>query len=280
MITTLTFAAIDLGMKEYLAIVAGGVVVAVLGLVLRGRLGGRGTIPGWLAAGVSGFLLGLGIAFVLLFQLGYRWTEQPPVVQTMGNVVMGGVRTGQGGAPGGAAPGGGGPGGGAGMGGGGGGMGGGGAGMGGGGGGGGRPPVTPAAVVALVKKLDLLNSGLKIEISDEQASTLKKALDGLEDSETMTNEDAEKLVDTCMSVLSEEQKAVLASFDLPRRRGQQGGNGGPGGGGPGGASPGAAPGDARAGRPDAALPPPNPFKSEDEGKSLASLRAGLNQPGK
>src|SRR5262245_12715575 len=78
-----SFAAIDLGMNQYLAIAGGGLVVAILGLLLRKPLPGAGAVPGWIAAGLSGLLLGMGIAFALLFQLGYRWLEQPPVITTM-----------------------------------------------------------------------------------------------------------------------------------------------------------------------------------------------------
>lgn len=258
----MTFALIELGMKHYLAIAAGGAIIAVLGLVLRKPLEGRGAIPGWLAGSLSGFLLGLGIAFVLMFQLGYRWSEQAPTIQVMPNIVMGGVGGGQGG---GAPPPGGAPGGGGGM-------------MGGGAPGGNRPAVTPAAAVALVKKLVMLDGGLKIELSPAQAEKITEALRGLEDAETMSNEDAEKIVDACTDVLSEEQKAVLESIDLPRRRGQAGGaaQGNPMA--PAG-SPMAPPGGGMGVRPvgggAASEPPKNPFKGEEETKSLESLRAGL-----
>jgi hypothetical protein len=134
--------------------------------------------------------------------------------------------------------------------------------------------------VSLVKKLEMLNAGLKIEISPEQAAKLTEALQGLEDAETMSNEQAEQVVEACTSVLNEEQKAVLASIDLPRRRGQQAAGGGqaipmapaggpmaPAGGGGRGGGPGGGQG--------ASEPPKNPFKGEEEAKTIESLRASL-----
>src|SRR5262245_61874351 len=98
------FSVIELEMKYYLAIAAGGLVVAILALALRKPLAGVGAVPGWLAASLAGLLLGAGIAFVLMNQLGYRWSEQPPIVQTMPNIVMGGASAGQGGMPAGGPP--------------------------------------------------------------------------------------------------------------------------------------------------------------------------------
>ena len=249
---TLIFASLDFGMAQYLAIAGAGAVVALIGLALRKPLQGHGAVPGWLAGSIAGFLLGSGIAFVLLHQLGYGWLEQPPVIQVMPNVVAGGVAVGQGGQPGGG-PGGGGP-------------------------GGNRPPVTPTAVVNLVKKLNLLDVGLKIELSSEQASRLSQALAGLDDDDTMSNEEAEKRMEACVAVLMEDQKAIVASIDLPRRRGQGGGGAGGAGGAP------AMPGDARGGGPAGGQggsgPAKNPFKGEEEGMSLESLRARLAEHAK
>lgn len=283
-----SFAAIDLGMKQYMAIAGGGVVVAILGLILRKPLASAGAVPGWIAAAVSGLLLGMGIAFALLFQLGYRWLEQPPVITTMPNIVMGGAAAGQGGGaggapmPGGPAMGGGGPGGGA-AGGGGPGGGPGGGGPGGGAGGGNRPPVTPNTLLALVGKLELLNRGVKLEITPEQAALLTAALAGIESEESMTNEDAEKTMEKCMAVLTDDQKATVASIDLPRRRGGGGGpgGGGPGGGGPGGGGPGGGGGGGRGGQAGGAGDPPkNPFHGDEGAKSLESLRDRLTSAGK
>jgi hypothetical protein len=279
---TLQLAALEWGLKHYLAIVAGGVLVALLGLALRKPLGGGAVIPGWLAASISGFLIGAGVAFALLFQLGYRWSEQPPVINTVGNVVMGGVLAGQGGAPPGGAPG----------------MGAGGPPGMGGPGGGNRPAVTPNTLAGLVGKLDLLDRGVKLEITNEQAAKLKAALADIEREETMSNEDAEKAHNACMEILTEEQKAVLASIDLPRRRGGGGGPGGGGPGGPGGGAPGGpgggAPGGPGGGAPGGpggggpggpgggrgggnAEPPRNPFHGEDGSKPLTNLRERLDQ---
>jgi hypothetical protein len=264
---SIVIGAIDWGMNHYLAIAAGGVIVAALALALRKPLGNRGAIPGWLAGAISGLLLGAGIAFAVMCQLGYRWTEQPPNISVMPNIVMGGVVVGQGGPP----PSGGAPGAPAGP------------GMGGGpgGGGGNRPPVNPGTLAALVGKLDLLNRGVKLEISSEQASKLKAALEGIENEETMTNEDAEKLMDACMDIFGDEQKAVLASIDMPRRRGQGGGGagGGRGGGGPGGGPGGGGPAGGGPGGGGATEPPKNPFHGEEGVKPLTSLREKLGQVG-
>ena len=104
----------------------------------------------------------------------------------------------------------------------------------------------------------MLGGGLKIELTSEQASKVLQALEGVEKNEYITPDEVTRRLDECMAVLTEEQKSLVASIDLPRRPRPQGA-GAP------------LPGDTR--------PPPNPFKvNEDE--LLKGLRTRLSQLGK
>ncbi len=208
-------------MSPYLLVAGIGAVIAVAGLILRKSFVGQFSIPTWLASGLACFLLGVGVSGGTLYQLGYHWEPQAPVIQQMGGSAPSMSGMAGGGGAGGGGMGGGGMGGG-GM--GGGGMGGG--GMGGGGAGGGnRPAVTPAAITSLIRKLDLLERGVSIQLTAEQAAKFRHELESLEESNEISNETAELKVNALLAILTEEQRSVWDSVD-PSRRGGAPGRGG------------------------------------------------------
>jgi thiol-disulfide isomerase/thioredoxin len=66
--------------QPYGSIVVMATFVAVMGILLRGRLAGRFVIPVWLAAGITGLATGLGLGCGSMHALGYRFTMEtvPP----------------------------------------------------------------------------------------------------------------------------------------------------------------------------------------------------------
>src|SRR5262245_4004074 len=59
-----------------ISLAAAGFVLLVLVLALRKLPAFQSGIPGWAGGVVSGFLLGIGIGFVLMHQIGYKWERQ------------------------------------------------------------------------------------------------------------------------------------------------------------------------------------------------------------
>jgi hypothetical protein len=231
-------------------------------------------LPAWLASGILGLVLGAGGSFLAVhYYFGHTpdgsISEGPPSGMLAPGGGMGGGGMG-GGGMGGGGMGGGGMGGG-GM--GGGGMGGG--GMGGGGmGGGGGAARGKRNLTTLVGKLDLISKGLSLDLSGEQSAKLAAQLAELDQSENMTQDDAQDRLDALESILTDEQKESLAQFDMPRG-GRAGGAGGmpPGGGGmSGGGGPPMGGGMQRGGgAPDDS----NPFQEEANQSRLHSLVARL-----
>ncbi len=86
------------GLTFYVSIAVLGTFVAILGLFLRKSAAAQGsveTIPGWLAGGICGVLIGFGVGCGLMHSLGYRWSSQPVVIQQVSGPPMGGVMGGQ-----------------------------------------------------------------------------------------------------------------------------------------------------------------------------------------
>lgn len=269
-------------------IVAGGIVVIAVALVLRSVPAFQKAVPTWLASGLVGAVAGLGIGIWAMYGLGYHW-EKPGASSAQMGPGGGGAMVGASGTP---SPGGGagGPGGGAGAG-------------GRGAGGAGGAPQARRDLPALVAKLDLLTQGLHLEFDAEQRAKLAAALEKLDQSEELTEEEAQVQRESLRAILTDEQKALLSSIELPRRGGAGlgggggGGMGGPGGGGGAGA-PGrglGAPGPSGQGVQVSGGPTPiggggggqpsneNPFKQDENAKRLQSLRQRLGsgaEPGK
>lgn len=229
-------------------------------------------LPGWFAGGVLGAVFGGGIAFLALHFYGYHLklatpdASRPPAGASppaMGPSTAGG-------------------GGGRGM---GGGMGG---GMGpgsltGGGMGGGAEKRT---LTSLIGKLDLLSQGVRVDLNAEQAAALRDKLTALDEAETLTGNDAKEQLEAIEGILTDEQKATLASIELPR--GGRGGGGGADRGASGPRGPGgpAAPGSpAGPGGPPSGIGGPaggandNPFKSEANSQRLKDLLERLQSRG-
>jgi hypothetical protein len=193
-----------------ITIAAVGIGIAVVGLLLRKPLEGKLAIPSWLASAVACLFLGLALGSGLMYSLGYHWEPQEPIVQMSGGFGGGGGGPGGGGGGGmmmgmGGAPGGG--------------------GGGGQGGAGGRPQGPPPQVTlaSFVRKLEMLERGLSISLTADQAAKLRGALEEIDAEAELSREAAEEKLESLMSILSDEQKEVVESIELPRRRSQQGG---------------------------------------------------------
>lgn len=134
-----------------------------------------------------------------------------------------------------------------------------------------------------------------MELTGEQAAALRDKLTALNEAETLTGDDAKEQLEAIEGILTDEQKATLASIDLPR--GGRGGGGGGGGGGAGagrggaGGSGGPTPpgGGGGGGGPRAAgsgmggsgggANDDNPFKSEANSQHLKDLLGRLQSRG-
>ena len=146
-------------------------------------------------------------------------------------------------------------------------------GMGGGGGGGGK-----RALTSFVGKLELLSRPdfkLHVELDADQANSIAAKLQELDKNEAMTAEQAQEQLEALESLLTSEQKEVLAAIGLPFGRG----GGRPGAGGPmaGGAGPaaGAPPAGGMMGMGAASNPNENPFTQEVNQKRLKDLLGRL-----
>ena len=215
-------------------------------------------LPTWITSGVLGMALGGGATFMVLYWYGHHSLETPtsgppPGATPGGPGMMGGGMMGGGG---GGMMGGG--------------MGGGGGGMMGGGGGGSRGKRN---LTALVGKLDLAGKGISVQLDSEQSAKLAAQLAELEQPEKMSQEEAQERCDALEDLLTDEQKATLALFELPRA-----GRGGGGGGMMGGGRPGGMAGGPPGGMPGMGGPPggdqpddSNPFQDEGNRDRLRSL---------
>ncbi len=216
------------------------------------------SVPAWITSGVLGLALGGGATFLAMH---YFVLYPPRPSMDVPPPGMGGPAPGMGGGGmGGGGMGGGGMGGG-GM--GGGGMGG---GMMGGGGGGGAAARAKRDLTSLVGKLDLLSQGVRVEVSPEQATELCEKLALLETAEKMTSDEAQANLESLEASLTDDQKAALASIELPRPPRSAGGGGPMGGGGPSRGMSGAG-----GGQPD----DENPFRQETNQLRLTELLTRL-----
>lgn len=197
-------------------------------------------LPAWLASGILGLALGSGGAFLGLHYYGYS-AEGPPQQGPPPGMAPAGMGAGM-------APGG----------------------MGGGGmgGGGGAPARGKRNLTALVGKLDLISEGLSLELNGEQSAKLAAQLATLDQPDNMTQEEAQDRLDALETVLTEEQKDILAQFEMPRagRAGGGGMGGGPPGGGMGGGGMGGGPPGGGGATDDS-----NPFQEEANQERLHSL---------
>ena len=194
-------------------------------------------LPTWITSGVLGMALGGLATFMVLYFYGHHSLETPtsgpPPGATPGGPGMGG-------------------------------------GMMGGGGGGSRGKRN---LTALVGKLDLAGKGISVQLDSEQSAKLAAQLAELEQPEKMSQEEAQERCDALEDILTDEQKATLALFELPRA-----GRGGGGGGMMGGGRPGGMAGGPPGGMPGMGGPPggdqpddSNPFQDEGNRDRLRSL---------
>ncbi|MFH1417981.1 MAG: hypothetical protein ABII12_06825 [Planctomycetota bacterium] len=205
-------------------------LLTLIGLVLvwqRQRT--QKTIVVWLVSGLAGILLGSVASFAAVHLGGYELTKiriypDPTVVDPNGSAETPDGTPATGGGP---------------------------PGMGGGRFGGPRPK---RDLTSLVRKVELLTGDISLTLKTEQAASLIGALQDIETSATMTDEQAQAKHDEILAIFDDTQKARLdAVRPAFRRRGSGGASGGPGGG-----------GDRD---PDA-----NPFQQEANSQPLASLR--------
>lgn len=128
--------------------------------------------------------------------------------------------------------------------------------------GGGNSPGASAkrSLTALVGKLDLGIQGISLQLTPEQSTKIAARIAELEAAEKMSGEDAEKQLASLEEILTEDQKSVLARFELPRGPRPAGGMGGMGGAGP---------------PPFPADENDNPFRQETHQKRAQDLMARL-----
>lgn len=227
-----------------LVLTLGAILVIVL--VIQQEKTGKGVGTNILAA-LIGLLLGAGASAATVQLLGYDLAKvhQPPATD--------------GDAPSDADP----PPGGMGMGGGGmGGMMGGMMGMMGGGG-----PQPKRELTSVVRKIDVLTSGIALDLTSEQADMLADVLARIKTAPTMTDDEAAAFQEEIEGILTEDQLAAQEAIGLPRRR--RGGGGGPGGGGPGGGGGGPGGGGGFGG--DPAVEQENPFLQDTNAAALENL---------
>lgn len=139
------------------------------------------------------------------------------------------------------------------------------------GGGGGGGPSPKVQLTTLVNKLEVLSTKpLTIKLNEDQQKKLAEQLQGLDEKEELTDEDAKTRLEAILEIVKDD-KATLESAGY---RWPGGGGGGPGGG------RGGAPGGGRGGFGGGAPPdvPKNPFKDvEENNKHLKSLQEQLSK---
>jgi hypothetical protein len=230
--------------SAYLLVVA--LLTLLIAVLVWQRHRTQKTIAVWFWAALIGIVLGSAGSYAFLALKGYTVQKLPPEADMAfladggggeESPDMGGGMPGMGGE----------------------GRGGGGGGMPGGGGGGPRPK---RDLTTLVQKIDLLTGDIALAISDEQAASLTVALAGIDEAETMSDDEAQAKHDAIVALLDDTQKARLDAVGIPRQRG----SGGPGGGGRGAGGPGGGP-EAERPAPDA-----NPFRDEAIASALDHLR--------
>jgi len=109
-------------------------------------------------------------------------------------------------------------------------------------------------LTTMITRLDQYTTKpLFVELSAEQKKELQKQLEGLEELEVVSDEDAKAKVESLLDILKD-KKDFLDVTGLSRGRRARVGGGG-----------------------TAAVPPPNPFAQGGPGKSLKSLRVSLSK---
>lgn len=188
-------------------------LVAMLGVVLVWQTNRRGkTVVVWFWAAFFGVLLGFAGTFALVRISDGKLllsTLKPPGAESEGGDSAEAPATMD--APGGGGAGGSGGGGGGGE-------------MGGGRGGFGAPR-PKRDLPTLVRKIVLLTGDVKLDLSAEQASAVIAALEGIEQAETMSDDEAQAKLDLLLAALDETQKQQLEAIGLPRGP-RPGGSGG------------------------------------------------------
>lgn len=200
------------------------------------------SVPAWLASGLLGLVLGGGATFLGMQYLGYSNEPREIVIGAPPADIaamiarggpMGGMMSG---------------------------------GSGGGGPGGGGAARAKRDLTALVGKLNLLSQGVRVELTDDQSDDLAVKLAVLETAEKMTSDQAQESLESLQAILTDEQKASIASIELPRSPRSADG-GGPTDGGP----------PAGTGGPPGAPQPEddNPFREEANQQRLTDLLTRL-----
>jgi hypothetical protein len=201
-------------------------------------------VPGWFASGLLGLIIGAGGTLLAVYEgpLGnYKngMLKPDPSAPPPAPPMMGG---GGGGA--------------------------------GGGGGGGAAAAGKRTLTTLVGKLELLSRpdlNLHIQLDAEQSKAIAEKLAEFEKAESMSGEQAGENATALESLLTDAQKAIIASIGLPQNR--PAGGGGAGGGAPAGGPP---PAPASHGGPPAPPnPDENPFSQETNKKRLQDLLGRL-----
>ncbi len=233
----------DLQSPHFLTyVLIGSVALAVLAVVLYYFPGGKIKIPAIAVTGLTCLISGAGIGVLALYLFGYHWEPGRG-----DGLAPAGSRGSQGQGGGGAGPGGSG-------------------GRGGVGGGGPSPggtrrsggprggattdrgPTSKSQLAAFVAKLDVLTrKPLTVKLTTDQKAKVREQLEGLEDKEELSEEDAKKTLNALLEIVKENKETLeAAGYRWP---------------GQGGTPP---PSDI-----------PNPFKEKGDGDHLKSLRGQL-----
>ena len=194
-------------------------------------------VPGVIVAGCLGLALGAGAGLAVMKSYGYHWTKEPALEvsqEEMANRMgKGGPSADKGGPKGKDGPGGGMP-----------------KAAGGPGGGGGaaaRGPNPKTQLVGLITKLDqLTHKPLTIELTADQKKKVHEQLQGLSESDELSDDEAKKRLEALKEILGNNADVLEVAgfrFSPPSGRPQQ--------------------------------PPPNPFKDEETSKHLKSLETQL-----
>jgi hypothetical protein len=199
-------------------------------------------VPAIIATAVICFALGAGAGVGVMALLNPDWVKPKeagnPSPQDMSAQYPGGQGV-MGGGPGGGPPGGGRP---------------------GGGPGGFGAPNPKIQLVVLVNKLEALTGkSITVKLNEDKQKKLAEQLQGLEDKEELSEDDAKKRLDAILEIVKDD-KATLeaAGYRWPGERPASGGFGGGPGGGP-------------------SQTPPNPFKVGDNNKHLKSLQEEVSK---
>lgn len=153
------------------------------------------SVPAWVASALLGLVLGGGATFLGMQYLGYSNEPREIVVAApppemaamiarggpMGGMMGGGTGGGAGGGP-----------------------------------EGGAAARAKRDLTSWVGKLNLLSEGIRVELTDDQSKELATKLALLETAEKMTSDEAQENLESLEAMLTDEQKAAIASIELPR----------------------------------------------------------------